>query len=262
MAPSHTARTVSMANGGTQKRRYRYYQTRADAEGGVAWRVTATDIEPLICDRLATFLEDQQKIITMSADRSAEIINATLSSALAMAAKLRSHATGECRTAIAHIVSRIDLALDDIAIRLDVTELRVQLGLPEAAAADDQANDLVLHCPVIKVRRGHALRLVLPPSAPAVPPRQRDEKLVQLVAEAHAARKLVMERPAQSVASIASDHGRCRTRLTKLVALSCLAPEIVTAIVEGRQPAKLTASMLVRIELPMHWQEQKVALGF
>lgn len=262
MAPSHTSRTVSKANGGTQKRRYRYYQTRADAEGGVAWRVTATDIEPLIRHRLATFLEDQQKIITMSADRSAEIINATLSSALAMAAKLRSNATGECRTAIAHIVSRIDLALDDIAIRLDVTELRAQLSLPEAAADDDQANDLVLHCPVIKVRRGHALRLVLPPSAPAVPPRQRDEKLVQLVAEANAARKLVMERPGQSIASIATEHGRCRTRLTKLVVLSCLAPDIVTAIVEGRQPAKLTASMLMRIELPMHWQEQRVALGF
>ncbi|WP_077145648.1 recombinase family protein [Sphingopyxis sp. KK2] len=261
MSPSHSSKTVSNGRGGTQKRRHRYYQTRTDAEGGVAWRVTATDIEPLIRARLATFLEDQQTIVAMSADRSAEIINATLSSALAMAAKLRSDAMGECRDAIVQIVSRIDLALDDIAIQLDVTKLREQLGLPQAPEEEEPA-DLVLHCPVIKVRRGHALRLVLPPSAPAVPPRQRDEKLVQLVAEAHAARKLVMERPAQSIAAIAAELGRCRTRLTKLVALSCLAPEIVTAIVEGRQPAKLTAPMLTRIELPMHWQEQKVALGF
>jgi len=122
--------------------------------------------------------------------------------------------------------------------------------------------ETVLHCPVIKVRRGHALRLILSPSTPAVPPRARDEKLVQLVAEAHAARKLVLENPGRAVASIAAEHGRCRTRLAKLVGLSCLAPDIVTAIVEGRQPAKLTATMLSSMDLPLCWREQRAAFGF
>lgn len=97
---------------------------------------------------------------------------------------------------------------------------------------------------------------------PATPPQQRNEKLAQLVAEAYAARKLVLAHPEQSIAAIAASHGRCRTRLGKLVALSCLAPDIVTAIVEGNQPATLTAKMLSGIDLPLHWQEQRAALGF
>ena len=174
---------------------------------------------------------------------------------------------GDHRTVIETIVRRIDLAHDHIAICINGAGLRAQLGLPEAPSQDldayeVDAQETVLHCPVIKVRRGHALRLILPPSTPSAPPQQRDDKLVQLVAEAHAARMLVMEHPAKAIATIATEHSRCRTRLAKLVGLSCLAPDIVTAIVEGRQPAKLTAKLLTNIDLPLSWQEQRAALGF
>jgi site-specific DNA recombinase len=95
MSPSHSTRKAGNADTSAQRRRYRYYQTRPDAEGGVAWRVTASDIEPLVRSRLATLLEDQQAIIAMAENRSAEVINATLSTSLGMAEKLRSHSTGE-----------------------------------------------------------------------------------------------------------------------------------------------------------------------
>lgn len=262
MSPSHSSRKLPNAGAAEQRRRYRYYQTRTDAEGGVAWRVTASDIDPLVRSRLATFLEDQQAIIGMTEDRSAEIINTLLASALGMAAKLRSQATGACRETIENIVRRIDLTHENIAISINIFGLRLQLGLAESTDEDDAPEEIILHCPVAKVRRGHALRLILPRSTPSVPLQARDEKLVQLVGEAHAARKLVLENTGRAIASIAADHGRCRTRLAKLVGLSCLAPDIVTAIVEGRQPAKLTAKLLANIDLPMCWREQRSTLGF
>lgn len=262
MSPSHSTRKAANADGAPQRRRYRYYQTRSDAEGGVAWRVTASDVEPLVRSRLASFLEDQQAIIAMAEDRSPHIIDTVISSSLEMATKLRSHATGECRDIIENIVRRIDLSQDNIVISVNNVGLRVQLGLPEVPGEYGALEETVLHCSVVKVRRGHALRLILPPSTPAVPPRARDEKLIQLVAKAHAARKLVLENPGRAVASIAADHGRCRTRLAKLVGLSCLAPDIVTAIVEGRQPAKLTPNVLTTIDLPLCWRDQRAALGF
>ena len=46
-----------------------------------------------------------------------------------------------------------------------------------------------------------------------------------LIAEAHAARKFLLTSPEQSIGIIAASHGRCRTRLGKLVALACLAPD-------------------------------------
>jgi len=48
----------------------------------------------------------------------------------------------------------------------------------------------------------------------------------------------------------------------RLIRLAFLAPEIVEAIVEGRQPTTLTAEALARrIELPFSWCSQRTALN-
>lgn len=84
----------------------------------------------------------------------------------------------------------------------------------------------------------------------------------QGVAEAHAARKLILTSPDKSIAAIAAGTNRCRTRLGKFAALACLAPDIVAAIVEGRQPATLTARTLQDLDLPLGWADQRALLGF
>jgi len=72
---------------------------------------------------------------------------------------------------------------------------------------------------------------------------------VALVAEAQAARRLISSDPDKSIAAIAAASGRRRTRLGKLVALSCLAPDIVTATV-------------IEVALPLAWADQRALLGF
>jgi len=123
--------------------------------------------------------------------------------------------------------------------------------------------DITLNLPATKVRRGHQLRLVIPgPEHLNIIPAQRNEKLVALIAEAHEARRLILAEPDKSIAAIAKDAGKCRTRLAKLTALACMAPDIVTAIVEGRQSATLTACALLAIDLPLAWAEQRTIVGF
>ena len=78
----------------------------------------------------------------------------------------------------------------------------------------------------------------------------------------HAARKLILAEPDKSIASNALVNGRCRTRLGKLAGLAYMAPDIVTAIIEGRQPATLTARQLLASELPNAWSDQRALLGF
>ena len=49
----------------------------------------------------------------------------------------------------------------------------------------------------------------------------------------------------------------------RLMRLNFLAPEIVVAILNGRQPVALTASKLMAdTRLPLEWVEQSKALGF
>ena len=49
---------------------------------------------------------------------------------------------------------------------------------------------------------------------------------------------------------------------TRLVRLSYLAPDIIQAILDGRQPRDLTADkLLAHSRLPLGWHEQRTVLG-
>nr|WP_047169421.1 DUF2924 domain-containing protein [Sphingomonas sp. Y57] len=54
-----------------------------------------------------------------------------------------------------------------------------------------------------------------------------------------------------------------RLQEQELGGLQFLAPDIVTAILEGRQPIELNTRTLLRTsELPIEWKEQRKVLGF
>ena len=58
-------------------------------------------------------------------------------------------------------------------------------------------------------------------------------------------------------------HGTSQGDVSRRLPLAFLAPDIVTAILEGRQPIELTAARMIRIrDLPLSWAEQRQVLGF
>ena len=253
MTPSHSTKPG---------RRYRYYITRPDhLDDAPAWRVSAYDLEQLICDQLSALLTDQHFVCDMAPESPAEMVRSVLAKADLAAATLRSGPARDKAVLLPQLVSRIDLQEEGVDLTIDRTGLAELLGQDTAAPAASE--NLLLTLPATKVRRGHQLRLIIPgPQVINITPVTRDEKLVALLGEAHAARKIILASPEQSITNIAASHGRCRTRLGKLAALACLAPDIVTAIVEGRQPASLTARTLQDIDLPLAWPDQRAQLGF
>jgi site-specific DNA recombinase len=61
----------------------------------------------------------------------------------------------------------------------------------------------------------------------------------------------------------ATSEGVSTSWATRMMRLAYLSPRIVTAILDGRQPAGLTASKLMQdTRLPMDWREQERSLGF
>jgi site-specific DNA recombinase len=67
-----------------------------------------------------------------------------------------------------------------------------------------------------------------------------------------------------SIDAMAARLGVRRDYLAVLVRLSYLSPEIVRAILVGKQPIELTPTRLVALSrnLPYDWQEQYRLLGF
>jgi hypothetical protein len=64
-------------------------------------------------------------------------------------------------------------------------------------------------------------------------------------------------------AALAKQEGVSPSYFTRLVRLSYLAPDIIQAILDGRQPRDLSADKpLAHSRLPLSWNEQRTALGF
>ena len=61
-----------------------------------------------------------------------------------------------------------------------------------------------------------------------------------------------------------SPWSRYKGRLTALMRLSYLAPDIIADILAGRQPPDLSVKLLLRIsqDLPLDWPGQRTFLGF
>ena len=68
----------------------------------------------------------------------------------------------------------------------------------------------------------------------------------------------------QLIEAMSGRLGMNKGRLTSLIRLSYLAPDIVRALLEGRQPIELTPTQLLRLskDLPHDWSEQRHVLDF
>lgn len=91
---------------------------------------------------------------------------------------------------------------------------------------------------------------------------KRDERLIALLTEARSLGREVSDNPDRTIADLAKQASRCRKRMAQLIRLNWLAPDIVQAIVDGTQPARLTATTLLDVVLPIAWTEQRTLLGF
>ena len=92
-------------------------------------------------------------------------------------------------------------------------------------------------------------------AAPAPKPR-RDETLVKALVRAHRWRRRIESGQAKSVTDLAEQEGVTVAYVCRLLPLTCLAPDIVEAILDGRQPKGLRLAEMLG-NGPLHWGEQR-----
>ena len=243
--------------------RYRYYNTRPElADGSPAWRVSAHDLEQLVIQRLADFLRDKHELsgAVGALVTDAQAVASLFVAADSAAASLQEQSPTVQLHVIHKLVVGVELRADQVIIRIDPVRLLETCQV--SFANDAHAEPITLRCPATKVWHGLQLRLVIPGANNAASYRYRSPALVRLMVDVHETRELVLCNTGETISSIARKTGRCRGRLNELPRLTCLSPDIVRAILEGRQPIGLSNATLLTTPLPLDWQEQKSLLGF
>lgn len=123
----------------------------------------------------------------------------------------------------------------------------------------DQADPIAISASLIR-RSGEKRIVVAPENAPG--PR-KDEALIKLIVRAHQARKALADPANASVQEAAAQLKLSVQYYCMLVRLGHLAPDITTAILDGRQPLHINRQYLARINnLPIDWKAQRAMLGF
>ncbi len=91
-----------------------------------------------------------------------------------------------------------------------------------------------------------------------------DPSLLRVIARAHHIQGRLNQNTQLTVHDIAREERITAAYIYTLLRLPWLAPDITTAIVNGRQPHQLNAMTLMRkaSRLPADWREQRALLGF
>ena len=249
----------------TQKgnRRFYYYANRYETLGDfTASRVSARDIENIVVDQLSQTLASGSQIQSMLLEDTykAEQLHNLISRCSKLATEMSVAKYVRKQEIIRNVLDRIDLHEDRVIIRIDNRGLLNIIGAD--SSIQPSPNDLIIERQAIRLRRGKALKLVIPATSSSDSSSMRDEKLIALIRESREIMAQINANPDKSIPALASEQGRCRVRMMKVAKLACLDPYIVTAIVEGRQPLQLTQGRLLAAELPLAWADQQRALGF
>ena len=245
------------------KIRYRYYISRdlqraPDANSVEGWRLPAREIETLVRARMAEALADPVALVAA--------LNVPLPDAadfpklVQTGQQLSDELASRSRKGtvlLRKLLRQVQLTSSEIVIRLHASELAAVLRL--SGKLTDEA--LTIAAAAVLKRRGGGMKLIMP-SGKALTSTV-DVPLLRLI---HRGREWWQELqidPELTLEAIGLREGMSGSYVVRLIRLAFLSPDVLTAIVNGKTPAKLTSDALT---LPggvsPRWSDQRQDYGF
>jgi len=216
LTPSHAVK---------KGRRYRYYVsatliTEAETDRSQGWRLAAQEIEGCVISILVDALTSPARLLE------------------------RLHTSG--------------MPGDMIRTLLIKMRCSALLGgeVPLRASEEPSGSTIELTAAVDFKRRGAAIKLVLPGLAQQNPASRCDPALIKAIVRGRAWFEELATGRARSLQDLANRDGITRRYIRRLVDLAFLSPQLVEAIMQGRQSVALTATRLTELDLPLDWSEQ------
>ena len=157
------------------------------------------------------------------------------------------------RAILMTLVSRIDIKAEHVEISVyrhrlhDLIKARwLEPFLADRAPVSHPNNILTLKVKARLQRVGREMKLVVHNIADRA---AADPGLLRIVARAHDFQERLLQDPDLTVPAIASQERLTIGYLSRLLRLPSLAPDIVTAIINGKHPPELSAKRLMRLRL-------------
>jgi site-specific DNA recombinase len=144
------------------------------------------------------------------------------------------------------VIDRVRIGRDSLEVSVDPDRLSKAFGVPAVVADADQ---LTIKTPFTLRRRGVEAKLLL--EGDAIP---CDETLLRNIAKGHAFLDMITS--GQTVPEIAEAHNLSVRRVQQTLEFAFLSPDATRQIVEGCQPASLTADWCLKHEISADWAEQ------
>ena len=125
------------------------------------------------------------------------------------------------------------------------------------ARLSNDGRTLIVRVPMTFTKRSGRKLVISPDGAPSwAPPRRRvDNAMIKALARAFRWRKLMETGAYGTVEEIAAAEKINASYVSRVLRLTLLAPDIVEAILDGRQPPELTLAVLMR-PFPVAWGDQ------
>jgi hypothetical protein len=118
---------------------------------------------------------------------------------------------------------------------------------------------ITIHVPFSLVKRGGRKEMQLPAGVPQQ--RKPDNALVKALARAFRWKRMLESGDFATIAELAEREGIAPSYMTRVLRLTLLAPDIVEAILDGRQPKGLRLAEILG-NGPLDWNDQRANWGF
>lgn len=119
---------------------------------------------------------------------------------------------------------------------------------------DPIPDTVTLHVPFRVVKRGGRKEMQMPEGA--VQPRKTDSAMIKALARAFRWKRMLESGAFSTIGDLAAREGIAPSYMTRVLRLTLLSPDIVEAILDGKQGLDLTLARVLE-PFPLEWAEQE-----
>jgi DNA invertase Pin-like site-specific DNA recombinase len=250
-------------------KRYRYYVSQAKIHGrptgtGNPTRIPARDIEEIVCGRIQSLLRSPEELLHATGAQFSDAAACTslIAAGKQLAQTWPSKSIAEQREFLREVIGRI--VVHETGLQMAV----IQPALPAALLGERRTHrgkskqeTFTITIDARVKRCGWEVRLVVPSGTGTQMATRPVLPLIKAVVRVHRWPEKIIRGEFQSRQSIAEFAQVDQRYAGRILQFAFLAPDIVEAILGGRQPAGLTVQRLLR-GFPLGWAEQRKRLGF